>query len=267
MAHPSPRTASLSPELLRQFEEIIARIEAEWFAGNRPQIERFIPDAPELRPVLEAELVRIDIEFRAKAGEAASFDDYRTRFPELPSQDGLTGSRAAPIEDPGLAPPGEHVSTTSLTLLERLRRTDDHQAWSRFVDIYTPLLYRWARRSGLTDPDASDLLQDVFVLLLKKLPEFAYDPQKGSFRGWLRTLALNKLRETRRRRRETPAGSNLQLLDPVEDDASQLWDAEYRQHLVQQAMAVMQRDFEPSTWKACWETAFCGRPTAENLTR
>src|SRR5437867_4389388 len=91
------------------------------------------------------------------------------------------------------------MDTTSPTLLERVRRPDNPEAWRRFVALYTPLLYTWASRLGLQEPDAADLVQDVFTVLLSKLPAFRYDRQK-SFRAWLMTVLRNKWRETRRRR-------------------------------------------------------------------
>src|SRR5271154_45229 len=90
------------------------------------------------------------------------------------------------------------MHTTSVSLLERLRQPAEQDAWNRFVHLYTPLLFAWADRAGLQSHDAADLVQDVFVLLLRKLPEFTYDSRQ-SFRGWLRTVALNKWRESRRR--------------------------------------------------------------------
>lgn len=151
-----------------------------------------------------------------------------------------------------------------MTLLERLRSPDDQLAWARFVEIYTPVLYRWARRAGLSESDAGDLLQDLFVHLLKKLPEFTYDANKGKFRGWLKMVALNMLRQKARRRKDVPVGSAVQQIEQVDEGAAEeFWQAEFRDQLVSQAMVVMQRDFEPSTWKACWETAIVGRPAAD----
>ena len=49
-------------------------------------------------------------------------------------------------------------------------------------------------RAGLAGDEAADLVQEVLVVLVKKMPEFAYDPDR-SFRGWLRKIALNKWRE------------------------------------------------------------------------
>jgi len=82
--------------------------------------------------------------------------------------------------------------TTSVSLLERLRQPGDQEAWSRFVRRYSPHIYDWARRQGLSAEDAADLVQEVFALLVQKMPDFKYDPHK-SFRAWLRTVTRNKL--------------------------------------------------------------------------
>ena len=60
--------------------------------------------------------------------------------------------------------------TTSESLLLKLKSSKDQQAWCRFVELYTPLLYHWARRLGLQSPDAADLAQDVLMLVFQKLP-------------------------------------------------------------------------------------------------
>jgi RNA polymerase sigma-70 factor (ECF subfamily) len=152
--------------------------------------------------------------------------------------------------------------TTSVTLLQRLRQPNEPAAWARFVELYTPVLFAWAQRLGLQDADAADLVQEVFALLLNKLPEFAYDPGK-SFRGWLRTVALNHWRATLRRRARTPAGAALdpeQLEAPAEEA---FWEEEYRRHLVGRALTLMQAEFQPSTWRACWECVVNDRPGPE----
>jgi RNA polymerase sigma-70 factor (ECF subfamily) len=152
------------------------------------------------------------------------------------------------------------MNTTSVSLLERLRRPEAPEAWTRFVDLYSPLLYFWACRLGLREPDAADLVQDVFMLLLQKLPEFAYDRDK-SFRSWLRTVLMNKWRE-RIRRQTVPLqpgneGSLSDLAGP--DNVTALGEAEFQQHLMMRALQLMQAEFEPTTWKACWEFVVCDR--------
>jgi RNA polymerase sigma-70 factor (ECF subfamily) len=67
------------------------------------------------------------------------------------------------------------MNTTPVGLLERLLAPHSRDAWDRFVELYTPFLYYWARRIGLQESDAADLVQEVFAVLLQKLPEFSYE--------------------------------------------------------------------------------------------
>jgi RNA polymerase sigma-70 factor, ECF subfamily len=153
------------------------------------------------------------------------------------------------------------MHTTSISLLQRLRQPGDQDAWSRFVHLYTPLLYYWARRAGLAEAEAADLVQEVLLALVQKLPHFAYDPEQ-SFRGWLRTITLNKWRE-RRRRLALPV-DDVGISDVADSgDGDAFEEVEYRMRLVNQALQIMQAEFEPTTWKACWEFVVSGRPAAE----
>jgi RNA polymerase sigma-70 factor (ECF subfamily) len=155
------------------------------------------------------------------------------------------------------------MHTTSVSLLERLRQPSQQEAWGRFVELYTPLLYYWARQLGLQEQDAADLVQDVFMTLVRKLPEFSYDQNK-SFRGWLRMVTLNKWREHRRRQARQPRGEPGALPDQaVPDEAEAFWEAEYRQHLVERALHLMQAECPPRPGTAGWVCAVAGRPAAE----
>src|ERR1700719_3689870 len=91
------------------------------------------------------------------------------------------------------------MDRTPASLLEQVRNPADQEAWKRFVHLFTPLLFHWAHRIRLQDQDAADLVQDVFTVLVQKLPEFHYDPHK-SFRAWLKTVLLNKWRQHQRHR-------------------------------------------------------------------
>lgn len=156
------------------------------------------------------------------------------------------------------------MDTTSATLLEKVRNPGDLEAWRRFVRLYTPLLYLWARRLGLQEADAADLLQDIFTILHRKLPTFAYDHCK-SFRAWLRTITLNKWRENRRHEAVVPRKTNQSALDDLEgpEGPDPFWEVEYRRQLVGRALQIMQGEFQAATWKACWEQVVSGRSAAE----
>jgi RNA polymerase sigma-70 factor, ECF subfamily len=156
------------------------------------------------------------------------------------------------------------MSRTSASLLQRLRQPATADAWVRFVKLYTPLLFYWARRLDLGHQDAADLVQDVFATLVQKLPHFEYDRDKG-FRNWLRTVLVNKWRDSCRRRAPATGGDAdaalAELAAPPESDA--FGEAEYRRHLVQRALELMQAEFPAKMWKACWEHLVHDRPAAE----
>jgi RNA polymerase sigma-70 factor (ECF subfamily) len=123
------------------------------------------------------------------------------------------------------------------------------------------LLFFWARGAGLAGDEAADLVQEVLVVLVRKLPEFTYDPDR-SFRSWLRKIALNKWRE-RFRQAALPLDEGDVSSVAAQDGDEAFEEPEYRQQLVQQAMQIMQTEFEPTTWKACWEFIVSGRAAAE----
>jgi RNA polymerase sigma-70 factor, ECF subfamily len=154
------------------------------------------------------------------------------------------------------------MDRTSQSLLERLRRFDDEASWARFTALYTPLLYSWARRLVDQPDDAADLVQDVFAAVVRRLPEFHYDPAK-SFRAWLRTILLNRWRTSRRRPSPAPLAA-----DPVQEDPGPALldeqdEAEYRRYLLRQTLALLQSEFSPTFWKAFEEHVLADRPAEE----
>ena len=156
------------------------------------------------------------------------------------------------------------MDTTSPSLLERLRTPADQEAWTRFVRLYTPMLYSWARGVGLQDQDAADLTQDVLTLLVQKLPEFTYDPQK-SFRAWLHKTTVNLWRSQQRKQgaKQLDLG-DISVSDPEDSGGvREFEEAEYRRYVVRRALELMQTDFQPTSWKAFWECEVRGRGAAE----
>ena len=91
------------------------------------------------------------------------------------------------------------IDSTSESLLVRLKSPENAEAWSRFAELYSPLIFYWARKNGLGTHNAADLVQEVMTLVFQKIPEFQYDSRR-SFRGWLRKLTLNKHRERIRKK-------------------------------------------------------------------
>jgi RNA polymerase sigma-70 factor (ECF subfamily) len=153
------------------------------------------------------------------------------------------------------------TDSTSITLLQRLKRPDNSAAWERFVALYTPLLFHWLRGAGLNEHDAADLVQDILAKLVVKLPTFEYDPSQ-SFHGWLRMLALNCRRDFQKRRSPQAAGeAEPEAFAP--DPIDSFIDREYRGQLALRALRILQSDFKPQTWQAVWELVVEGRAAPE----
>lgn len=156
------------------------------------------------------------------------------------------------------------MNSTSESLLIRLRSADDFQAWSRFVELYTPLLFYWARKTGLQAHDAADLVQEVLTIVHRKMPTFEYESTK-SFRGWLRTITLNKHREHRRKNSLLYVDATQSAMNriPDPDEAGSVWDLDYQQALVGRAMELLRCEFQPRTWNALREYVYSKRAASE----
>jgi RNA polymerase sigma-70 factor (ECF subfamily) len=158
------------------------------------------------------------------------------------------------------------MNRTSQSLLDRLRRLDDEASWARFTALYTPLLYSWARRLVAQPDDAADLVQDVFTAVVRRLPEFHYDPSR-SFRAWLRTILLNRWRTIRRQ----PAPASLAVEPAQEDPGPALLDeqdeADYRRYLLRQALGLLRSEFSTTFWRAFEEHVLADRPAEEVAAR
>lgn len=154
--------------------------------------------------------------------------------------------------------------TTRPSLLVRLRDARDAEAWRLFVELYGPIVYRFARRHRLQDADAADLTQEVLRGVSGSVGRLDYDPRRGSFRGWLFTLAHRKLYDllARRRRQEQPGGDSAtqMLLDETPArDSEDVWNQEHERQAFAWAAEQVRGQFTETTWRAFWATAVEGR--------
>jgi RNA polymerase sigma factor (sigma-70 family) len=155
---------------------------------------------------------------------------------------------------------------TRLSLLVRLRDARDDGAWSQFVELYAPLIFAFARKHGLQDADAADLTQEVLQAVSGGIRRLDYDPRRGSFRGWLFTVARNKLRNflaaqnlPGRCTGDAQTQQRLQELPAREEEQTAWWDQEYEQRVFAWAADQVRGAFQTSTWQAFWQTAVEGK--------
>jgi RNA polymerase sigma-70 factor (ECF subfamily) len=160
--------------------------------------------------------------------------------------------------------------TTSPSLLKRAG-AGDQQAWQLVVQLYGPLVYAWARRTGLTPPDAADATQETFVALSTRLVSFDPDHAGATFRGWLWTITRNKSADLARQRSPdaSPRGgsTNVAKLNAINAEpdsiaepspASVADEASEQREVVRRALALLRQSFEPTTWQAFWRTVVDG---------
>jgi RNA polymerase sigma-70 factor (ECF subfamily) len=156
---------------------------------------------------------------------------------------------------------------TENTLLGRLKGSGARADWDRFTDLYCPLVEHWARRLCPRQDDVPDLVQDVFVRVMEKLPSFTGGGDK-SFLAWLRSITTNRAHDLGRR---AAVRSRVEFAEvdefATEDEGLRAAEqADERDLLIRRAIQVMQADFEPTTWRACWECVAVGRPAGEVAT-
>lgn len=144
-------------------------------------------------------------------------------------------------------------TATHTTLLARLSQGSDGAAWAEFHERYGELIRRFARSRSMQASDCDDILQEVLLSLSKAMPTFRYDPTRGKFRSYLKTMVIHAIaKRMRQKSASTSLGSieettrNLGQDPKVENE----WEAEWRQHHVRTALKVIESEFRPADVEA-----------------
>jgi RNA polymerase sigma-70 factor (ECF subfamily) len=161
------------------------------------------------------------------------------------------------------------TSRTGSVLLVLLSNPADPDAWKAFVDRYGPKIYGWCRQWRLQEADAENVTQEVLTKLVRKLRTFTYDPRKGTFRGWLKTLTHHAWRdyvESQTRAGVTAATADvlerLQTLEAREDLLQTLEEA-FDQEILAEAVERVKLQVTPRDWKIFEELALGHRRSRE----
>jgi RNA polymerase sigma factor (sigma-70 family) len=143
------------------------------------------------------------------------------------------------------------VDTTRHSLLIRVRDPADQAAWFEFDGIYRPMLQRFARTRGLGPAEADEIAQQCMTAVHRYIGGFEYDPTKGRFKAWLRTMVNNRIKNLVRDRREMQAetGELRRLLEPGESP-EELFDTVWRQEHLRHCLRRIKTEVEDSTFKA-----------------
>lgn len=157
------------------------------------------------------------------------------------------------------------MNETSLSLLHRLQQSSEPESWNRLAALYVPLIRAWLRKYDVQESDADDLVQEVLLAVSKDLSKFEHGGQPGAFRGWLKGILVNRLRNfwrARDRRREARGHSDiderLAELEIPTSELSQLWNAEHDRYVLRQLLELVKPHFAPNTWMAFDRVALKG---------
>lgn len=151
---------------------------------------------------------------------------------------------------------------TSPTLLARIE-AQDPDAWTLFVQLYSPLVYRWCRNLGVAAPDIADIQQEVFKVVTQKIHTYESGRKaSGGFRSWLWGITRLRILDFWRHRRKQPLGKGgdddamgqVPVTEPLSDD-----QMTSQQLLLNSAIAILEPTFDARTWRAFWDLAVKGR--------
>jgi RNA polymerase sigma-70 factor (ECF subfamily) len=157
---------------------------------------------------------------------------------------------------------------TRSSLLRRVRDPADADGWRQFVALYQPLLLAYVRRRGLSGSDAEDVVQDVLARLLRALPEFDLNRERGRFRTWLWRLTHNLLIDRARHRQRhvwaERARAEPEALElPADEEPDADWRVLHRRRVLEFAKDQVRARSQPRTWACFEEYVLRGRPCAE----
>jgi RNA polymerase sigma factor (sigma-70 family) len=156
--------------------------------------------------------------------------------------------------------PSARLTATRRSLIERLADWNDRKHWQEFFDSYWKLIYSVARKSGLTEAEAEEVVQETVITVAKRIDQLKYDPALGSFKGWL--LQITRWRIVDQFRKREPGNTKgprraddrfTATIDRVPDsravDFDAVWEAEWKQNLFEGAIARVKNKVDPKQFQ------------------
>ena len=136
---------------------------------------------------------------------------------------------------------------TRASLLSRLRDWQN-ESWQEFFELYWKLIYNTARRYGLSDIEAQDVVQDTMIGVSRNIPEFKYDPERCSFKTWLMNMILWRIKDQfRKRRAHEPIGVAMELPEP--EQFEQQWEKDWQANIMAAAVERVKNTLSPQVFQ------------------
>lgn len=175
--------------------------------------------------------------------------------------------------------PASDFIPTRHSLLSRLRDWEDQGSWKDFFDTYWKLIYGVARKAGLTDAEAQDVVQETIIAVAKKMPDFHYDPALGSFKSWLLQMTRWRIADQFRKKLYEKHGQRFlreerldtALLEQQPDGSAlnldHVWDEEWQRNLMDLALQKVKRRVRPAEYQIFYLHVLKKMPAAKVAAR
>jgi RNA polymerase sigma-70 factor (ECF subfamily) len=160
------------------------------------------------------------------------------------------------------------MEETRSSLLIRAQAGDEG-AWGDLCELYRPLIVGWLRRQAVPDGEVDDLVQEIFLAVVRGLPSFSHSGRRGAFRSWLRTIASNyscdywKSPARRAAPGDAAAAAALGLLEDPDSPLNRYWDEEHDRYVLRCLLELAELEFEPTTVRAFRRLALEGASGSE----
>lgn len=173
----------------------------------------------------------------------------------------------------------EQFLPTRASLLGRLKNWQDQESWQEFYHLYRRLILGTALKSGLSEVEAEEVLQETMVSVAQTMPEFQYEPGRCRFKGWLRHLTQKRIADQFRKRGRNPAAPGVgpstsggtpaleRLPAPESASLEEIWDKEWQQRLFEAALERIKAEVNPEHYQLFDFCVLRGLPVKEVAAR
>ncbi len=158
----------------------------------------------------------------------------------------------------------EDLYLTRITLLNNIKDNKE-EAWTEFCAFYWDVITGWARKFGCSEAVAKDIFQETVVSLMKQLPYFEYDTDKGKFRAFIKTIVKRRVYDIYRKEKKyinldynkdnDEGTSEDKLFDKLineytDPNNSAKYDLVWMDSLVRQAIRISSTKLDPQTYQS-----------------
>jgi RNA polymerase sigma factor (sigma-70 family) len=161
----------------------------------------------------------------------------------------------------------DDLAPTRRSLLGRLRDWGDERGWQEFFNTYWKLIYSVARRAGLSEEEAEDVVQETVKAVAETMPKFRYDPMRCRFKTWLQLLTRRRIVDHFRKK---PPLSDAMLREEaeavLEPELQKIWDEEFDRNVSQAALERARQHFRPEQFQVFDLYVLRGEPAAVSAT-